>query len=291
MRMSEEGDRGIPFAKMSGSGNDFVVIDHRGFLLAEDEIEPFARAVCRRGVGLGADGVILIERTGRTDADFRWRYVNADGSVGEMRGNGAMCGARFAVRHGIASASCRFETDVGDVEAEVSPTRDDPAVAIRLAEVVFPGSQLEIAAEGRTCVFTPIVVGVPHVVTVVGDADAFANAGEFARWGRAVRTHAAFAPAGTNVNTIHIVDQHTIRMRTYERGVEAETLACGTGAVASAIVAVVAGLVSEPVTVVVSSGRSLLVDFTLTSDGATGIRLVGEARFVATGVLDPEGLA
>ncbi len=276
---------------MSGSGNDFVVIDHHEFLLAEDEIAPFARAVCRRGVGLGADGVILIERSSRTDVDFRWRYVNADGSVGEMCGNGAMCGARFAVRHGIAPASCRFETDAGDVEAEVSPTRDDPSVAIRLADAGLPGPPIVIAVQGQAWSFTPIVVGVPHAVTVVEDADVFVDARAFAHWGRAVRAHAAFGCAGTNVDAIHIVDDHTIRMRTYERGVEAETLACGTGAVASAIVAATAGLVSPPVTIVTSRGRSLSVNFCVSRAAVTDICLMGEARFVATGELDPEGLA
>ena len=105
--------RQVPFTKMSGSGNDFVVIDHREALLTGEEIAPFTRAICRRGLGIGADGVILIEDSPRDDVDFRWRYINADGSNGEMCGNGAMCGARFAVRHGIASASCRFETDSG----------------------------------------------------------------------------------------------------------------------------------------------------------------------------------
>ncbi|MDQ3657002.1 MAG: diaminopimelate epimerase [Chloroflexota bacterium] len=281
----------IPFAKMSGSGNDFVVIDHRERLLAEDEIASFTRAVCRRGMGLGADGVILIERATSPSVHFRWRYFNADGSVGGMCGNGAMCGARFAVRQGIAPASCRFETEAGVVEAEVSGAGHSPAVAIRLAEAELPGAPVTISIEGRTNSFAPILVGVPHVVTVVKDTGAFADGAEFVRWSRAVRMHETFAPAGTNVNAIHVIDRHTIRMRTYERGVEAETLACGTGAVASAVVAAVAGLVTQPVAVMVSSGRTLTVQFSTRLDRIADIRLTGEAWFVAGGVLDPEGLA
>lgn len=168
----------IPFTKMTGSGNDFVVIDHRELLLAEEEIAPFTRAACRRGLGLGADGVILIEPSTRPGVDFRWRYLNADGSVGEMCGNGAMCGARFATRHGIAPATCRFETGAGDVVATV---RDDGRVTLRMAD---PGPLLTpvtVAAEGRCDHFRRVTVGVPHAVARVDDADAFLDAAAFAR--------------------------------------------------------------------------------------------------------------
>jgi len=279
----------ISFTKMSGSGNDFIVLDNRAPFLAEDEIAAFTRAACRRGLGLGADGVILVEETARADVDFRWRYVNADGSVGEMCGNGAMCGARFAVRHGIAPAACRFETGAGDVEATVD--EGSPRVTIRLADPGLPRDPVSIVAEGRVDCFHRVMVGVPHAVARVNDADAFLDPAGFARWGRAARLHPAFAPAGTNVNAIHVIDGRTLRMRTYERGVEAETLACGTGAVASAIVGVAEGWVDLPVSVVVSSGRTLGVEFDWTDTGIANVRLTGEASFVATGVLDPEALA
>src|SRR5690606_32007300 len=133
-------------------------------------------------------------------------------------------------------------------------------------------------------------MGVPHAVAIVDDADTFADAGGFARIGRAARVHDAFAPAGTNLNVIHRIDDHTIRMRTYERGVEAETLACGTGAVASAVVAVAEGLVAgPPVTVITSSGRPLEVRWEVRDGCVTDVWLGGEARIVATGHLDPEG--
>ena len=206
-----------------------------------------------------------------------------------MCGNGAMCGARFAVRHGIAPASCRFETDAGVVEATVPDAEHDPRVEIRMADATLYPDLVPVTAEGRTDAFARLLVGVPHAVTVVEDADAFANASTFDRWGRAVRQDQGFAPAGTNVNAIHVIDGQTIRMRTYERGVEAETLACGTGAVASAVVAVNRGLVSQPVSVVVSSGQVLTVQFTRVDHAIADIRLSGSARFVAIGMLDPEG--
>lgn len=281
-------DTEIPFTKMTGSGNDFVVIDHREPLLPADDIPEFVRAVCRRGVAIGADGVVLIEASDRDDIDidFRWRYINADGTDGEMCGNGAMCGARFAVLNGIATSPTRFLTPDGIVTAEI----DDPSLPqVRIA-VSDPGEIrcVPVDVEGRALDFHALRMGVPHAVAIVDDADAFADAAAFHRIGRAVRLHDAFAPAGTNVNVIHRIDARTIRMRTYERGVEAETLACGTGAVASAVVAVREGLVEPPVTVITSSGRPLSVRWTERDGRPADVWLGGEARVVATGALHPE---
>jgi diaminopimelate epimerase len=279
---------GVPFTKMTGSGNDFIVLDHREPFLAEDDIAPFARAVCRRGLGLGADGVLLIERSPRTDVHFRWRYVNADGSHGEMCGNGAMCGARFAVRLGIAPARCRFETDAGDVAAHVPDAHHQPRVELDMPDVELPVQSLTLDVEGRPWQVGRLLAGVPHAVTLVDDADTGFDHAAFDRWGRAVRHHPAFGRAGTNANVVHVVDRHTLRMRTWERGVEAETLACGTGAVASAIVACTSGMVAPPVRVVVSSGEVLEVGLAVGPDRVRDIRLAGEARFVASGTIDPE---
>lgn len=285
----ETGRPTIPFTKMSGSGNDFVVIDHREPWLAEDEIPAFTRAVCRRRLSVGADGVILIEHASRPDLDFRWRYINADGSVGEMCGNGAMCGARFAVERDIAPPFCRFETDSGIVQAEVG-TGDPPLVSLRLPPVSAPGASESIAIGPDEWQVIRLLVGVPHTVTVVPDVDAWDDRA-FDTWGRAMRHHPAFAPAGTNANLIHRFDDHTIRMRTWERGVEAETLACGTGAVASSIVAVRQGLVTAPVNVVVSSGEVLQVSFKDTGDRFEDVVLAGRPREVMTGQISPEALA
>ncbi len=282
-------DAEIPFTKMTGSGNDFVVIDHRAPLFDPGEVAEFARAVCRRGLAIGADGVVLIEDAGDNDGiDFRWRYVNADGSEGEMCGNGAMCGARYAVLHEIAESPARFLTPDGVVIAEV----DDPHKPTVRIGVSDPGPirREVVEVDGIELDFRALKMGVPHAVTIVDDVDAFADAGAFARIGRAVREHDAFAPAGTNVNVIHRIDERTIRMRTYERGVEAETLACGTGAVASAVVAVAEGLVDgSPVTVITSSGRPLEVRWEVRDGRATEVWLGGEGRIVATGHLHPEG--
>lgn len=277
----------IPFTKMTGSGNDFVVIDHREPFLPPEAIPDFVRAVCRRGVAIGADGVVLIETSDQDDLDFRWRYINADGSDGEMCGNGAMCGGRFAVLNGIAASPARFLTPDGVVTAEIEdPSR--PQVRIAVSDP-GPIRNVSVEIEGTALDLCALKMGVPHTVAIVDDADAFADAATFHRIGRAVRMHEAFQPAGTNLNMIHRIDGRTIRMRTYERGVEAETLACGTGSVASAVVAVREGLVNGPVTVITSSGRPLTVCWTERGERITDVWLGGEARVVATGTLHPDG--
>ena len=281
----------LPFAKMSGSGNDFVMIDNRDGLLAAEALPEFTRRVCRRGIGLGADGVVTIEPLDRDqlDAHFRWRYINADGSAGEMCGNGAMCGARFAVDAGIAPHSCVFQTPSGLVRAEVAAS--GPLVRIAMPDSGPLAAPVVLDVLGRRVTFHPVRAGVPHAVGIVEDADGFADAASFAAWGKAIRQHPHFAPEGVNVNLVHKVDGNTLRMRTYERGVEAETLACGTGSVASAIVATRELGMTSPLSVITSSGRPLQVTFGWDDETASArdIHLAGEARFIATGRLDPEG--
>lgn len=268
----------IHFHKMHGSGNDFVVIDVRDDGDVSDDLPAFTRTVCRKGTGLGADGVILI---GDSDiADFSWRYINADGSDGEMCGNGAMVGARYAVHRGIAPASCSFETSVGLVRAEV----DGERVTLHMVDAEWLGTGLVFDSLPHV-VFDHLNLGVPHIIGVVPNADAIQDLDGL---GRAIRHDRHLQPRGANVNLIHPIDPHTIRMRTYERGVEAETLACGTGAICSAIAAERRGLVSQPVLVVVSSGMKLTVTWQQGEDRFTGIRLSGTARIVAEGDILPE---
>lgn len=290
----------IPFTKMSGSGNDFVVIDNRAGLIPPHSVREFTRLVCRRRVSIGADGVVLIESPatpaypGEPTAHFRWRYVNADGSDGEMCGNGAMCGARFAYLQGIAPAQCVLQTASGLVYAEVEPDRVPsgrcPRVRLKMVEPGPVRTDLELEAAGRMLRLHAVEVGVPHAVILTEDADTFAPGAELVTVGRAVRHHPAFAPAGTNVNAVSVLDRHRLRMRTYERGVEDETLACGTGAVASAVVGTALGLVAPPAEVVTTSGLVLAVDFAWDGERATGVTLGGEARVVATGEIWPEAL-
>lgn len=234
---------GLPFVKMSGAGNDFVVADNREGFIAEAAKSPLARRVCRRKIGIGADGLILIERDIERDievvrvgqdADYVMRYFNADGSEGELCGNGTRCAAVFAREIGAAGRSQRVATPAGVLRADilagsahaatvrVAMAKPSPVRRLRLADL--PGGEAALFA---------LDVGVPHALEVVTDV---ARVDVEVR-GSAIRRHAAF-PAGANANFLALDEgAREIHLRTFERGVEAECLACGTGATAAATVA------------------------------------------------------
>jgi diaminopimelate epimerase len=265
----------IPFYKMHGGGNDFVLIDHRERFIPEAEQPRFARRVCHRQLGAGADGLILIEAS--PTANFRWRFYNADGSEPEMCGNGGRCAARFAVLNGIAPAEMSFETLAGTIKAEVKG---------RLVKLLMAGVgdcilEQTIPLEGQALLGHFLKVGVPHVAVPVADLEAAPVTG----WGRAVRFHALFAPAGTNVNFIRVEGPQTLRIRTYERGVEDETLACGTGAVASALIAARLGQVASPVTVHTRGGEALTIYFKPDGETFSEVYLEGDVLVTYQGEL------
>ena len=267
----------IPFYKMHGGGNDFVLIDHRNRFIPEAVQPEFARQVCHRQLGIGADGLILIEASPTAAANFRWRFYNADGSEPEMCGNGGRCAARFAVLTGIAPAEMSFETLAGIIKAEVSGRR----VKLLMAGIGDLHLDQTISLEDATLLGHFLKVGVPHVAVPVADLDAV----PVAPWGRAVRFHGLFAPAGTNVNFIQVEGPQSIRIRTYERGVEDETLACGTGAVASALIAARLGQVVSPVTVHTRGGEALTIYFTPPGETFSEVYLEGNALVVYQGEL------
>ncbi len=265
----------IDFFKMSGSGNDFILIDNRDGSLDVGDGAAFARSVCRRKVSAGADGLFIIERSDRVD--FRWRFFNADGSEAAMCGNGARCAARFAYLTGIAGERMSFETGAGIIDAEV---RGD-IVKVRLTDPYALVLDEQIRIDSRVLTVHSINTGVPHAVHFLRDPDAF----DVVAVGRAIRNHDHYRPAGTNANFAAIEDDHTLRVRTYERGVEDETLACGTGSVASALIAARKGLVESPVDVRVQSGELLRIYFEKTADGFTKVYLEGKTKVIYQGKL------
>jgi diaminopimelate epimerase len=278
----------IEFMKLHGSGNDFVVIDNRSGVLAESCLSEFSELVSRRARSVGADGVVLIERPVEPQTDFHWRYFNADGSEGEMCGNGAMCGARFAELIGAAPAATAFSTMSGIVRATVDATTGEVELAMPDTGPIEAARTVEV--DGVEYELIPIQVGVPHAVLFVEDADAFGSRAELERIGRGIRRSDAFAPAGTNVNIVSQLGNDRLRMRTYERGVEAETLACGTGAVATAVVSAGRGMVTTPVEIVTSSGMPLVASFDLRQNGARTVTLRGQTRIVMSGTIRPDAL-
>jgi len=263
----------VDFFKMSGSGNDFVLIDNRDRSLTVGNITKFVRNVCERKVSVGADGLIIIENSQR--ADFRWRFFNADGSEVDMCGNGARCAARFAYIRGIAKERMSFETGAGIIDAEVI----GDTVKIKLTEPHSMKANILVMIEGKPVEVNFVNTGVPHVVLFVPGLDRY----DVLNTGRKIRYHKAFQPEGTNANFMEVIDRHTIRIRTYERGVEDETLACGTGAVASALISFSQGLVESPVDVNVKSGETLKIYFRKTGHGFEDIYLEGKANVVYEG--------
>jgi diaminopimelate epimerase len=273
------GGETIPFEKLSGAGNDFVVVDNRDGRL--DPTSEFVAKVCARRLSVGADGLLLVEKPDDAGAaDFRMRYFNADGGEVETCGNGARCIARFAYRHGIAPATMRFETLAGIYGAQVLGER----VKVQMSDP--KDVRLAVPLSLREGEFTVACVnsGVPHVVFVVDDADGVDVVG----LGRQTRYHRDFAPVGTNANFVQVVDAQTLRVRTYERGVEDETLACGTGAIASAVTLAMMGRVSPPVAVRTQGGFTLAVHFRLSGGVPSDVHLEGDARLIYAGEVHPD---
>jgi len=267
--------RRLPFFKMHGSGNDFILMDHREEFIPALEQSRFAQQVCARGVGVGADGLILIEDSSR--ADFRWQFYNADGSKAEMCGNGARCAARFAVLSGIAQPRLTFETLAGLISAEVL----NHQVRVGMADVGDFRLNLSIPLGEEGLVGHFMKVGVPHTVLLVDNLEE----APVREWGREVRFHQMFQPAGTNVNFVGNQSPHVLELRTYERGVEDETLACGTGAVAAALISAKLGKTTSPAAVHTRGGETLVVTFHMHGDRITEVFLEGEALVVYQGEL------
>jgi diaminopimelate epimerase len=268
----------IPFWKMHGASNDFVLVDDRdGAFPAGDRA--WIASVSSRRTGVGCEGVILIQRS--TKANFRMRFFNPDGGEVEMCGNGARCVARLAQEIGAAPAKMTIDTVAGVLRAEVMGAQ------VRLFMTHPRDWRLDgsLDAAGRQVAYGFVNSGVPHVVVPVEDLKGVDVQG----LGSAIRRHPDFAPAGANANFARATGPNSLEVRTYERGVEAETLACGTGIVASALVMARMRRVAPPVRVSAASGDVLTVDFRVTDDGADGVTLVGPAVHVFRGTLEYAG--
>ncbi len=270
----------IPFMKLSGAGNDFVIINNLNRVVdsTDSEFMNFVTKVCQRRMSVGADGVLLVEPI--EDVDFRMRYFNADGGEVETCGNGARCISKFAYLNGIVSEQMRFLTNAGIYEAEVVGDN----VKVRMSDPTDIRINVPLRLEDGVHNVGFANSGVPHVVFFVDDLEAT----DVFDLGEQTRYHNDFKPAGTNANFIHIHSQELIEIRTYERGVENETLACGTGSIASAIVSATLGKVKSPVSVKTASGVVLKIHFDLENDAAKNVYLEGDARVIFAGELTSE---
>jgi diaminopimelate epimerase len=266
--------RGRKFWKMSGSGNDFVFFDAREDAPGVFSTPEVIDRLCARATGIGADGVVFIQ-SDDTEA-FRIRYFNRDGSLAELCGNASLCSARLATELGVADrAGFRFSTDAGVISARF--VTDEPEIDLQPVRGLRPDGGLTLGAGERRMGFAD--TGVPHLVVLVDDAEGV----DVAARGRELRFDSSLAD-GANVNFVSKIDDGAWRMRTYERGVEAETLACGTGTAATAVLLESWGLNGPEAKVQSSSGRILTA--TVRHAGAD-LRpsLRGEARVVFVGEL------
>ena len=259
---------------MHGAANDFILVDDRAQTFPAQDRNWIARISARR-TGVGCEGVLLIQPSAK--ANFRMRFFNPDGGEADMCGNGARCIARLAHEIGAAPASMSIETPAGIVRADVRGNE----VLLHMTEPKDWRMRRTLTIDNQPLACSFVNTGVPHAVVSVENLDAI----DVQRMGSRIRYHADFAPAGTNANFIQVTGPDSLRVRTYERGVEGETLACGTGMTACGLIAGKLGLVRAPVKITPASGDVLEVNYELTADGARNVTLLGPAVHVFRGEL------
>lgn len=246
----------IKFAKFVAAGNDFVIINNFDKKILPKNYSKLAKMMCEPKFGIGADGFLIIEKTLRKDCEFKMVYYNSDGSFATMCGNGARCIAYYAYELELCEEIVNFETSVGVVTCKI---KKGNKVKLKLPDPKHTKLDMNIKLEnGKELSVSFINTGVPHTVVFVDDIEKI----DVINIGRQIRYHKIFMPEGTNVDFVKIKDEHTIYVRTYERGVEGETLSCGTGVSASAIVSSLKSFVEPPVKCITRSGEVLTIGFT-----------------------------
>lgn len=268
----------IPFTKMHGAGNDFVVIDNLdgSYDLTTAQIA----YLCDRRFGVGADGLLLLEKGPTEDLDAQMVYYNADGSRAEMCGNGARCFISFALAHQLGlDGRLKFRTDAGDMEG----VAEEGQITVQMTPALDTQLSLRVNLDNGPATVHYTDTGVPHVVKFVEDITTVDIKPE----GSELRFHDAFQPRGANVNFAQL-DGDRVLVRTYERGVENETLACGTGVTAVAILSHMVHNTEKPVRLKVAGGDTLGVDFNIEGDAINQITLTGPAKVVYTGTIEIE---
>lgn len=263
----------IPFSKYSGSGNDFILIDNRKKVFSPNS--PFIQRLCKRRTGIGADGIILLETSHQ--ADFKMCIFNADGSEAEMCGNGVRCLLKFILALGIDKQSYIIETK----QSKIMLRHDQGLPCVSMPAPYDLRLNVTLDVEGEIISASFLNTGVPHVVIVVNDL-------EDAHWmniAPKIRHHPEFDPHGANVNFIKFDDQKNVLIRTYERGVENETLACGTGATAAALIASALYQLSSPIQVIPRSQENLTISFVYSNSSFDQVTLLGPASLIFQGEL------
>jgi diaminopimelate epimerase len=268
------------FYKYSGHGNDFVIIDNWNNIVPDSDLAKVTKLMCRPKFGVSADGTVFIA-AGPDEVDFAVRFFNSDGSEADMCGNASRCAAHLAHQISIAPASMSIKTKAGVVEATVT----DNLVSVMMPKIGRPEGAALVETDGYSQTYYRINTGVSHAVAWVEDLDDL----NVVKYGRAVRRHAAFNPDGTNVDFVKILSDDALAVRTYERGVEDETLACGTGVTAAALLAAAQKLVTATsVTIKTRGGEDLVVRYEGPAEAPTKVFLEGAVRFTFSGQVEPD---
>ncbi len=262
----------IDFIKAEGAGNDFIIVDSEN-LASFDNIGRLAKVLCSRKRSIGADGLLIFDAS--KSCDFKMRIFNPDGQEVSMCGNGARCLSLYAhQKKGLKSNLC-LETRAGFLQTEVNGN----IIRLKMPEPESIKMDFILKIDNKKIKVDFINCGVPHVVCFVDNVDNYDVVGI----GRKIRYHKEFQPEGTNADFIEILNERSIKLRVYERGVEDETLSCGTGAVASSLIAAKKGKVNPPVNVQTRSGQILKIYFDIVGDLFKNIYLEGECNLVYEG--------
>ena len=272
----------IPFTKMSGAGNDFIVVDNRNAIISKPS--EFSQAVCNRRLGIGADGILLIEKS--DISDFTMKYYNADGSNAGMCGNGGRCIAKYAFDNKIVTHETFSFEGFGHI---YSVSRIDPTTyALSMKNPICLILNQNIEFEGKILKGNYLNTGTDHSIIFLDDNPEFGSleSVDVFALGRSIRYHPVYSPKGTNVNFVSCEGSNVIKIRTYERGVEDETLACGTGSVASALLSSLKYTMVSPVSVIVQSGETLEISFERSETQFRNVILKGSATITFTGEID-----
>ena len=274
------------FTKMQGAGNDFIIINNMELKLPVEKLSAIANKLCQRKVSIGADGFMVVDFP-EGDADFKMRFYNQDGSIGEMCGNGARCISRYAYINKIAGKTMTFETGAGIVSSEVLEGR---LVKVQLnnPEVINLQNDIEIENKKYECSYLELGnPGLPHAVVKYDLHDA--EDSEIFNIGRKIRYYEGF-PKGANVNFFEVINDNTAIVKTYERGVEDLTLACGTGSASTAVALILKGYLKGNKVRIINPGGELLIEIEKNNDKIEKLYLIGDTNIVAEGKVMDEDL-
>ena len=276
------------FWKVNGAGNDFIILNAIQDDIPLDRVEDMARTLCHRRLSLGADGLMLVTKA-EGDADFRMLFYNSDGSMGEMCGNGARCICRYGYEMGLSGETQTVETTAGIVTGK-RLTKRQYRIRLNNPSVIRLDENLEVDGVRYRCSYVELGdPGIPHAVVPYADLR-HADENELRELGRALRFHPAF-PKGANVNFYEIIGEDHIFERTFERGVEDFTMACGTGTGSTVTVLTLQGLLSGSGVQADMAGGTLTIDIERSGSHIDSIYLTGPTNFVAEGEITDEDLA